>query len=90
MRQLIVLIAFVVLMATPAFASPKVTNVTNVTKVTEQSHNAWDYGVFADVVLYEAPNLELGIHSTYAYEANETRVYVGGKYYFNRATYQKK
>lgn len=90
MKKLIMVVVLMVL-SVPAFATVKnVTNVTNVTKVEQHSNNAFDYGVFADVVLYEAPNLELGVHSTYAYEDNETRVYVGGKYYFNRATYQKK
>lgn len=83
------LVMVLMALSTPSFAH-SITNVTNVSKVTQHDNNALDYGVFADVVLYEAKNLELGIHSTYAYQDNESRVYVGGKYYFNRATYQKK
>lgn len=70
--------------------APVVNNYTEVTKVEQHSNNSFDYGLFADVVFYETPNSEWGLHSTYAYQDNETRVYAGGKIYLNRATYQKK
>ena len=55
-----------------------------------QSNNAFDYGLYLNGILYETPNTEWGVLGTWLNESNETRVYLGGKVYFNRMTYQKK
>lgn len=89
MKKLIVVMVLMVL-ATPAFATPKVTNVTNVTNVESKEQNAWDYGVSSEVILYETANSEWGIQADHLIESGETRGYLTGKIYLNRATYQKK
>ena len=55
-----------------------------------QSNNAFDYGLYLNGILYETPNTEWGVLGTWLNESNETRVYLGGKVYFNRMTYQRK
>lgn len=90
MKKLVVVLVLMVL-STPAFATVKtVNNITNVTKVTEKDNNNFDYGAYLDAILYETKNSEWGLHSTYAYQDNEFRIYGGGKIYLGRMTYQKK
>lgn len=91
MKRLIIVMVLMVL-TTPAFATPKVTNVTNVSNIAVESkeQNAWDYGVSGEVVLYETANSEWGVRADHLIESGETRGYVTGKFYLNRAAYQKK
>jgi hypothetical protein len=93
MRRVVLAGLLVLFLAVPSFATvhppekPSVTNITNVTNVTnltEVEHNAFDYGAYLDVVMFETKNTEWGTRATYLYESNETRVYVGGKIYLDR------
>ena len=66
--------------------------VVNNTYVTNEviRHNAFDYGTYLNLICFETKNSEWGILGTWLNESDETRVYLGGKIYLNRLTYQKK
>lgn len=58
----------------------------------EESDNyeQFDWGAYANLIVYETPNSEWGVLGTYLTETNETRAYAGGKIYINRMFWQKK
>ena len=66
----------------------EVTNVTNVTNV-EETHNAFDFGTYLDIVAFETPATQWGVHTTYTVEDSEVKAFVGGTIYLNRL-FQKK
>lgn len=102
MKNVFIAIMLLGFLTTPALAKSHkkpvqhVTNVTNVTEVTEvnntyteDSHNAFDFGAYLDAIFLETPATEWGIKTTYLAEGSETRVYAGGKIYFNRLLKKK-
>jgi hypothetical protein len=101
MKKFLLTFLIIAFCATPVFArevvhgkgkpAPVVNNITNVTNVTnvEDSHNAFDFGAYLDAIFLETPATEWGIKTTYLAEGSETRVYAGGKVYFNRLLKKK-
>ena len=60
-----------------------INNITNQT-IVQSEHNAYDYGAYLHLILFETKNTEWGALNTFLYEDNEFRTYVGGKIYLNR------
>lgn len=83
MKKLFLALVAVLFLYSPAFA-------TNKTVVEQADKNTLDYGEYLNLIVGETKNSEWGFLLTHLNESSETRVYVGGKIYLNRMTYQPK
>ena len=72
------------------WCSTPLAGVMNTCQDVDPNYEAFDYGTYLDLILWEGSTkgYEIGIHSTYEVERKESTVLLGAKIYLNRLWWQ--